>query len=639
MKLTKLFLVIGMILILPASVLGLTAGDTQAYYKLENSGFNYIDSTPTGADITSGSAPIQSTGIINYGQDYSGDRTWTSTTITTGGSGSVNIWFNADNEGGGSRMFFDANDGSARTFMYWYGNQGAYNFLIDGTSVFGNTMGGVGTGSWKMVTMTWTPTAQTLYLDGIPIAFDTATLSTTSFTTTYVGCHNSGADCWDGDLDELSIWNSTLSGLDVMDLYNGGAPTSNQQYPYAPSNTYPQITDIANQVIFEDTSLENVLFNVTDTEDAPATLVVTSWSSNEALVLNSSILLGGTNGERHLNLTPIADQFGNTTINVTVTDTGGLTNSTTFNLEVLNVNDAPSITPINDKTMVSNQTLTIGFNVTDIDNLFTDLSYTASFSDASLFTNFTFSNFNTSAQEFNITAGLISYGNSEINISVSDGEFSNSTLFLMTVNCNTSVYNPSGTPYDNPPTSVDLIQSCYIIDVSFDGETDILNYNFTDFGGTSNRSFIYVYKTTGGMNQEITYETTNNLSATWYFDYSATYPNDDFTVYGWSRFTERNVTGEVLPADIQVFKQSYSQVATLNTFFSKSDGLMYALLILVLFATIGVASQSATLSLILSVVGLWLASKFVLNVPEEFLWIAGALVMFVIYYIAKLRVD
>ena len=141
------------------------------------------------------------------------------------------------------------------------------------------------------------------------------------------------------------------------------------------------------------------------------------------------------------------------------------------------------------------------------------------------------------------------------------------------------------------------------------------------------------------MNQEITYETTNNLSATWYFDYSATYPNDDFEVYGWSRFTERNVTGKFLPANIQVFRQSYSQVATLNTFFSKSDGLMYALLILVLFATIGVASQSATLSLILSLVGLWLASKFVLDVPEEFLWISGALVLFIIWYIAKLRVD
>jgi len=328
MKLTRLFLILGMLLILPASVLGLTAGDTQAYYKLENSGFNYADSTPTGADITSGSAPVQAPGIINFGQDYSGDRTWTSTTITTGGSGSVNVWFNTDFEGVGSRMFFDANDGSARTFMYWYGNQGAYNFRIDNVDVFGNTMGAVGTGAWHMVTMTWTPTAQTLYLDGNPIAFDTQTLSTTDFTTTYVGCHNGGSDCWDGDLDELSIWNSTLSGAEIIDLYNGGSPTSSQQYPYAPSNTYPQITDIANQVIFEDTSLENVLFNVTDNEDAPATLVVTSWSSNEALVLNSSILLGGTNGERHLNLTPIADQFGNTTINVTVTDTGGLTNST-----------------------------------------------------------------------------------------------------------------------------------------------------------------------------------------------------------------------------------------------------------------------------------------------------------------------
>ena len=115
MKLTRLFLILGMLLVLPASVLGLTAGDTQAYYKLENSGFNYIDSTPTGADITSGSAPAQTTGIINFGQRYTGDRTWTSTTITTGGSGSINIWVNPSSQSG-SDMFFDANDGFSKNF-------------------------------------------------------------------------------------------------------------------------------------------------------------------------------------------------------------------------------------------------------------------------------------------------------------------------------------------------------------------------------------------------------------------------------------------------------------------------------------------------------------------------------------------
>ena len=616
MKLTRLFLILGMLLILPASVLGAT----QILDTFDRPDAPMSGVFPQGVQwmqdpSASSGCAISSTTQVGTGR---GDNS-ACIAMNLGNTSIYRINYSIDVTASGK-------DGSV-SFRNVAGQTIAGHMWQGSTHYWGNSWGGtsfasVSTGSQQKYVMEFNATNNEFRLNasGGSSGWQSAHNAFTevdSITHNVLHCSSCG--------------NNAQDNIDYfIASYTGASP---------PSNTPPSITPIANQTIYEDTTLNNVLFNVSDSEDSVINLTVTSSSSNTGLVPNANIFLGGHLGLRHLNITPLANAFGNTTINVTVNDTGGLTNSTLFNLEVLNVNDPPIITPINDKTMVSNQTLTIGFNVTDIDNLFTDLSYTASFSDASLFTNFTFSNSNATAQEFNITAGAIAFGNSEINISVSDGEFSNSTLFLMTVNCNTSVYNPSGTPYDNPPTSVDLIQSCYIIDVSFDGETDILNYNFTDFGGTSNRSFIYVYKTTGGMNQEITYETTNNLSATWYFDYSATYPNDDFTVYGWSRFTERNVTGEVLPANIQVFRQSYSQVATLNTFFSKSDGLMYALLILVLFATIGVASQSATLSLILSVVGLWLASKFVLNVPEEFLWIAGALVMFLIYYIAKLRVD
>ena len=388
MKLNRILMLLGMLLILPVSVLGLTAGDTQAYYKLENSGFNYIDSTPTGADITSGSAPVQSAGIINFGQDYSGDRTWTSTTITTGGSGSINIWVNPDSQSG-SDMFFDANDGSARTFMYYYGNAGAYNFRIDNVNVFGSPFGALSTGTWYMITMTWTPTAQTLYLDGVPVATDTQTLTTTDFTTTYVGCHNGGVDCWDGKLDELSIWNSTLSPGDVIDLYNGGAPTSSQQYPYSAGNTHPTITQIANQTILEDTNMTGVNFTIGDAEDPVTNLTVTATSSNTGLVPNANLFLSAVSADMTINATPLADQFGNTTINITVNDTGGLTNSTVFNLEVLNVNDPPTISNISDKVMIESSTLTIPFNVTDIDTPYTELSYQVGFTNSTLFTNYT----------------------------------------------------------------------------------------------------------------------------------------------------------------------------------------------------------------------------------------------------------
>tara|TARA_Y100000034_G_scaffold113924_1_gene149454 strand:- start:12 stop:1718 length:1707 start_codon:yes stop_codon:yes gene_type:complete len=441
----------------------------------------------------------------------------------------------------------------------------------------------------------------------------------------WVGSENSFTD-----VDMLGF-NKENSGGNGLILYE----YLKMSYSTTPPNTPPTITQIANQTIFEDTNMTGVNFTIGDAEDIVTDLNVTATSSNAGLVPNANLFLSAIGENMTINATPLADQFGNTTINITVMDTSNLTNSTLFNLEVLNVNDMPTITPINDKTMIEGSTISIGFNVTDIDNLFTDLSYTTSFTNPALFSNYTFSNTNATAQEYNLTAITPTFGKSFINISVSDGELSNSTLFLTTVNCNTTVrYNAT---FNDPPTEQELQDMCYDIDVSFNLNTDVLNYNWTDYGGTVNDSWIYVYKTTGGMNQELSYATSQNLTGTFYFNYSTTNPNDDFAVYGWGRFFNRTfVSGDT---DINVFYNTYSQVATLNTFFSKSDGLIYALLILVLFATIGVASQSATLSLILSLAGLWLASKFVLDVPEEFLWIAGALVLFIIWYIAKLRVD
>ena len=222
-----------------SAVSNLTASENLAYYKLEAATIPYLDATPTGADLDQATiVPTQTGGIIGFGQNFNTfQRISTNTGIGIGTSGSVNVWVTTNNEGAGSMMFFDANDGADRTFMYWYGNNAAYNFRIDGVDVFGNTMGPQGTGTWMMITMTWTNTDQTLYKDGVQIATDTQTPASSALTTTYVGCHNNGADCWNGDIDELSIWDVELTSAQVSELYAGGAPTSLQQYPFsAPSS-------------------------------------------------------------------------------------------------------------------------------------------------------------------------------------------------------------------------------------------------------------------------------------------------------------------------------------------------------------------------------------------------------------------
>jgi len=109
-------------------------------------------------------------------------------------------------------------------------------------------------------------------------------------------------------------------------------------------NTPPTISAIADQVISEGSAAGPLSFTVGDSADAATALVVTGTSSNTALVPNANILLGGTDANRSVTVTPVADGFGTTTITITVTDTQGGSASEPFLLTVTNVNDAPAIT-------------------------------------------------------------------------------------------------------------------------------------------------------------------------------------------------------------------------------------------------------------------------------------------------------
>src|SRR4029077_1506685 len=82
-------------------------------------------------------------------------------------------------------------------------------------------------------------------------------------------------------------------------------------------------------------------------------LTVSGSSSNQTLVPNTNIVFGGTGANRTVTLTPAANQFGTATITLAVSD-GVLSTSTSLQLTVNSINDAPTITGI------GNQTTTVG---------------------------------------------------------------------------------------------------------------------------------------------------------------------------------------------------------------------------------------------------------------------------------------
>jgi VCBS repeat-containing protein len=136
----------------------------------------------------------------------------------------------------------------------------------------------------------------------------------------------------------------------------------------ASSTIPPEIGVIADQQILEDTAISAIGFTITDLDNDAADLIVQGSSSNISLVANSNISFAGIGADRYISITPTVNENDVLTITVFVTD-GSFTSTTSFNLTVTAVNDAPEISTIDDHSISEDACLTgVNFTVSDIES-------------------------------------------------------------------------------------------------------------------------------------------------------------------------------------------------------------------------------------------------------------------------------
>ncbi|MFN8634357.1 MAG: Ig-like domain-containing protein [Chloroflexota bacterium] len=102
----------------------------------------------------------------------------------------------------------------------------------------------------------------------------------------------------------------------------------------------PTIGTIGPKTTFEDTPTPAIPFTVGDDQTPPASLTIHATTSDQSLVPNANVVLGGSGANRTVTVTPAANQNGLVDVTLTVSD-GSFTSSTTFTLTVTPVNDAP----------------------------------------------------------------------------------------------------------------------------------------------------------------------------------------------------------------------------------------------------------------------------------------------------------
>ena len=114
---------------------------------------------------------------------------------------------------------------------------------------------------------------------------------------------------------------------------NDGLGHSGNGNFFGVSGNTPTISDISDQAVDEDNSTGTISFTVADVEIAAKDLVMSATSSDTNLVPNANIVLSGEGSDRTIQMIPATNQFGATTITVSVTD-GISTNSESFVLTI-----------------------------------------------------------------------------------------------------------------------------------------------------------------------------------------------------------------------------------------------------------------------------------------------------------------
>ena len=254
----KVLLFFVMFLVTMVSALGQTApvaDDTVAYYPLEN----LTDTTGNGNDLTNNGATSGVTGIIDDAYSFNGANNYMDTGITSiGETFSVSFWAKFDDVSSYQSIISKWTSSASNRWTFDIGaSSGTLRFYVADT-VASETS--ITTGTWYHVVGTYDGTDLVLYVDNISTTTNPVNSYTEDSSKIFLGAYTTNLQHFDGNIDEVAIFNYSLSSDEVSYLYNSGSPGSDQQYPFSSSPSVSNFTVTAKD-IYSDESINN--FSIT----------------------------------------------------------------------------------------------------------------------------------------------------------------------------------------------------------------------------------------------------------------------------------------------------------------------------------------------------------------------------------------
>jgi hypothetical protein len=215
-------------------------------------------------------------------------------------------------------------------------------------------------------------------------------------------------------------------------------------------NTAPFISGQDDQTIRVEQSTGPLAVTVVDAEDPATSLTMNGVSSNPSIIPSGSISFGGSGSARTVNVTA-GVQTGAVTVAVWVIDTGGKSNSATFNVTVLAANTAPIISPLpRTNTLVNGTVGPIPFIIGDAETSAGSLGVSANCANPGLVDNSSIHLGGTdSNRTVTITPAASRVGIAPITVTVSDGTNSASSLFAVLIRASSAILFADSFDYPN----------------------------------------------------------------------------------------------------------------------------------------------------------------------------------------------
>ncbi len=194
-----------------------------AYYNAE--GQSFVDYWGTNNGIVNG-ATLTSSGKIDNAFDFDGSNDYVNVgdVDLTGSTMSISLWFKTSSTVTPKQILDKMAGGSSAGYGIGYvSSKPVFQIVTTTSSKQTTTTNTYSDGNWHHLVCTYDGSNMKIYIDGSidsgATTIHTGTLVTNS-QNLEIGRHNTAGRYFDGNLDEISLYNKTLSSTEVTELYN-----------------------------------------------------------------------------------------------------------------------------------------------------------------------------------------------------------------------------------------------------------------------------------------------------------------------------------------------------------------------------------------------------------------------------------